>query len=170
MPCLRYVMAVCALCLPLSALAAGVPEARFFNRDASDYALAAEIIGHGVPHVTLDATLDAAAGETLEAERLRASEPDSAFGPAKRAMFRCVYAWMLIQRAGQPATPEQTSRAREILGRLRTFFEWDKPSLDRIAAGIGGLLQDVLTAREAREIASQGIDPKEAAAAKALEK
>ena len=166
MPCLRYVMAVCALCLPLSALAAGVPEARFFSQGSSDYVLAAEVVGSGA----LDAALDAAKRDILEAERLRASASDSAFGPAKRAMFHCTYAWMLLQRPGQPATSEQTSRARETLGSIRAFFEWDKPSLDRMATRIGGLLQDVLTAREAREIVRQGIDPKEAAAAKALEK
>ena len=170
MSCLRYVMAVCALCLPLSALAAGVPEERFFSQDTSDYALAAETTGRSVPHITLDAALDAAGSALLEAERLRASSPDAAFGPAKRAMFHCVYAWMLIQKPGQQATPEQNVRARETLGRVRAFFEWDKPSLDSMAARVGALLQEVLTAREAREAVSRGLDPKEAAAAKALEK
>ncbi|MDR2696614.1 MAG: hypothetical protein LBC79_09595 [Deltaproteobacteria bacterium] len=170
MPCLRYLMAVCALCLPLSALAAGVPEARFFSQDASDYTLAAETIGHGAPHAALDTALDAAESEIREAERLRASSPGTAFGQAKRAMFHCIYAWMLIQKAGRSAAPEQNGRARESLGRIRAFFEWDKPSLDRMAARTGGVLQEVLTAREAREIVSQGIDPREAAAARALEK
>ena len=169
MLCLRYLVAVCALCLPLSALAAGVPEERFFSQDTSDYALAAETAGHGIPHAVLDAALDAAESKIREAEQLRASLPDAAFAPAKGALFHCIYAWMLIQQPRQQATPEQNGRARETLGRIRAFFEWDKSALDRVAARIGGLLQDVLTAREARESVRQGIDPREAAAAKALE-
>jgi len=151
---------------PLSVLAAGVPESRFFSQDVSDYALAAEVLNDS----SLDAALDAARRALLEAERLRASSPDSAFGLAKRAMFHCTYVWMLIQKPGQPVTPDQRGQAREFLGGVRAFFDWDKPSLDRVAATTGALLQEVLTAREARAVVSQGIDPKEAAAAKAMEK
>ena len=143
-----------------------MPETRFFSQDASDYALAAEVIKDS----GLDTALDAARRELLEAERLRAASPDSAFGLAKRAMFRCTYAWMLIQKPGSPVAPEQREQARQLLGSVRTFFAWDKSSLDRMAAKAGVLLQDVFTAREARDIVSQGIDPKEAAAAKAMEK
>ena len=157
---------VCTLLCPLSALAADMPETRFFSQDASDYTLATEVLKDS----GLDATLDAAGNDILQAEKLRASLPDSAFVSAKRAMFRCTYAWMLIQKAGQPVTPEQNKQARELLGSVRAFFGWDKPSLDRMAARTGSLLQEMLTAREAREIVSQGIDPKEAAAAKALER
>jgi hypothetical protein len=165
MRCLQYLMLFCALCRPLSLLAAGVPEARFFSQDASDYALASEVLKDS----GLEATLASARNEMLEADRLRASLPDAAFALAKRAMFRCTYAWMLIQRPEQTLAPEQTGQARELLGSVRVFFDWDKAALDRMAAGTGSLLQDVLTAREARESVARGIDPKEAAAAKALE-
>ena len=166
MHCLRHMIFICTLLCPLSVLAAGVPETRFFTQDASDYTLAAEVLKDS----GLDAALAAARSAVLEAERLRESSPDLAFGLAKRAMFHCIYAWMLIQKPGQPVMPEQNGQARELLGSLRAFFDWDKPSLDRIAAKTGDLLQEVITAREAREIVMQGIDPKEAAAAKALEK
>jgi len=146
-------------------LAAGVQESRFFSQDNSDYVLAAEILNDS----SLDAALGAAGRELLEADRLRDSSPESAFGQAKRAMFRCVYAFMLIQQSGQQVTVEQNKQVRELLGSVRAFFEWDKPSLDTMAARAGALLQDVLTARDARGIVSQGIDPKEAAAAKAME-
>jgi hypothetical protein len=143
-----------------------VPEARFFSQDASDYVLAAEVLRDR----GLDAALASAKRDILEAERLRATSPEPAFGAAKRAMFCCIYAWMLIQEPGRAVTPDQRGQARELLGSVRSFFDWDKPSLDRMAAKAGGLLQDVFTAREARESVSQGIDPNEAAAAKALEK
>jgi hypothetical protein len=168
--CLQYMMVVCALLRPLPVLAAEVTEARFFSQDTSDYTLAAEVLKNNDQGAALDAVLDAARSEILEAGRLRASSPDSAFALAKRAMFRCTYAWMLILKPGQQIRPEQQEQARELLGGVRDFFDWDKPSLDRMAARAGGLLQEVLTAREAQEIVSQGIDPKEAAAAKALEK
>ena len=166
MRCLLHVICICVLWLPLSALAAVMPEARFFSQDASDYVLAAEVLKYG----DLDATLAAARSEILEADRLRVSSPDAAFALAKRAMFRCTYAWMLIRKPGQPVAPEQREHAGELLGAVRVFFDWDKPALDRMAARTGGVLYEVITAREAREIVSQGIDPKEAAAAKALEK
>jgi hypothetical protein len=166
MSCLHSVMLVCALWFPLSALAAGLPEERFFSRDASDYALAAEVLDGG----GLDAALAAVGNEIREAERLRVASPDAAFGLAKRAMFRCTYAWMLLQRPGQTVAPELNEQARELIGRVRVYFDWDKPALDRVAARTGGLLHEVITAREAREIVSRGIDPKEAAGAKALEK
>jgi hypothetical protein len=166
MSCLRYVMLVCALWIPASALAAGVPEERFFSRDASDYALAAEVLKDS----GLDAALAAVESAIQEAEDLRASSPDAAFGLAKRAMFHCTYAWLLIRQPGQTVAPERDEQARELLGRVRVYFDWDKPGLDRVAARTGALLHEVITAREAREIVSRGIDPKEAAGAKALEK
>ena len=163
-------MLVCALLRPLPALAAGVPEARFFSQDNSDYVLAAEVLKDDGRDMSPDVTLTIVKSEISQAEQLRASSPESAFDLAKRAMFRCTYVWILIRKPGQRITPDQLGQARELLGSVRAFFDWDKPSLDRIAARTGGLLQEVITAREARESVSQGIDPKEDAAAKALEK
>ena len=170
MSCLRYMMLICTLWLPLSALAAGVPEALFFSQDTADYILAAEVLKDSDQSVALNVTLAAAKRDILAAERLRASSPEQAFDLAKRAMFRCTYAWMIVQKPGHPVAPEHNGQAREVLGSVRAFFDWDKPSLDRVAARTGGLLQEVLTAREARAIVSRGIDPKEAAAAKSLGK
>ncbi len=163
---MRALICLCVFCL--LAVAHPAPGADFFSRDkAADYRLGAEVVQS--PNLEAD---PATARQGLEeALRLRQSAPERAFEVAKRAMFQCIRAWMRLQNPAQARTPEQETSARVTLGELRGFFGWDKERLDAAVAGIGDILDDVLTAKDAREIISrQGVDPKEEAAARALEK
>jgi hypothetical protein len=181
-----------------AAAAGGLPEERFFEGDYYDYILAVEVIdGKELKPADnpVEAYLKAARAGLNDAKELlaRSSEEEilaagrgeyvetcgcvciqadavTAFQDARSVMFRCVYAWILLQDpAGRPK-PEQREAARVLLGELREFFGWDAPTLERVSTRVGTLLQEVLTAREAREHVRQGLDPKEEAAAKALEK